>query len=58
MASSSCGTAMLASPDVQKFSADLGSVPSVVSGDAFAKMLRDNTQLWSKVAAAARVEKQ
>jgi len=48
----------MASPDVQKFSADLGSVPSVVSGDAFAKMLRDNTELWSKVAANAKVEKQ
>ncbi|GAA4330173.1 tripartite tricarboxylate transporter substrate binding protein [Variovorax defluvii] len=50
--------AAMASPDVQKFSADLGAVPSVVSGDAFAKMLRDNTQLWSRVASAAKVEKQ
>ena len=50
--------AAMASADVQKFSADLGAVPSVVSGDAFTKMLRDNTQLWSKVAAAAKVEKQ
>lgn len=48
----------MASADVQKFSADLGSVPSVVAGDAFNRMLRDNTQLWSKVAAAAKVEKQ
>jgi tripartite-type tricarboxylate transporter receptor subunit TctC len=48
----------MASADVQKFSTDLGSVPDVVSGEAFAKLLRDNTQLWSKVAAAAKVEKQ
>ena len=48
----------MASADMQKFSADLGSVPSVVSGDAFNRMLRDNTQLWSKVAAAAKIEKQ
>ncbi|WP_083745442.1 tripartite tricarboxylate transporter substrate binding protein [Variovorax sp. KK3] len=48
----------MASADVQKFSADLGSVPSVVSGEPLAKMLRDNTQLWGQVAAAAKVEKQ
>ena len=48
----------MASAEVQKFSAELGSVPSIVSGDAFSRMLRDNTQLWSKVAATAKVEKQ
>ena len=50
--------AAMASPEVQKFSTDLGAVPSVLSGDAFARMLRDNTHLWSAVAAAAKVEKQ
>jgi tripartite-type tricarboxylate transporter receptor subunit TctC len=50
--------AAMASPDVQQFSADLGSVPTVVVGDPLTKMLKDNTQLWGKVAAGAKVEKQ
>lgn len=50
--------AAMASADVQKFSADLGSVPSVLEGDALARMLRDNTRLWGAVAATAKIEKQ
>ena len=50
--------AAMASADVQQFSSDLGAVPSTVAGDAFVKMLKDNTQLWAKVAASAKVEKQ
>ncbi|WP_444815044.1 Bug family tripartite tricarboxylate transporter substrate binding protein [Variovorax brevis] len=51
-------TTAMASADVQQFSNDLGSVPSVVAGDAFSEMLKGNTQLWAKVAATAKVEKQ
>jgi len=47
----------MASPDIQAFSDDLGAIPSVVDGTAFAKMLADTTQLWGKVAATANVEK-
>ncbi|APW40888.1 ABC transporter substrate-binding protein [Rhodoferax koreense] len=48
----------MASADIQKFADDLGAVPKVVDGTAFARMLADNTQLWSKVAASAQIEKQ
>lgn len=48
----------MASADIQKFADDLGAVPKVVEGAAFAKMLGENTQLWSKVAASAQIEKQ
>jgi tripartite-type tricarboxylate transporter receptor subunit TctC len=48
----------MASADIQKFADDLGAVPKVVDGAAFGKMLADNTQLWSKVAASAQIEKQ
>jgi tripartite-type tricarboxylate transporter receptor subunit TctC len=48
----------MASADIQKFADDLGAVPKVVDGAAFGKMLADNTQLWSKVAASAKIEKQ
>jgi tripartite-type tricarboxylate transporter receptor subunit TctC len=51
------GVAM-ASADIQKFADDLGAVPKVVDGVAFAKMLAENTQLWSKVAVSAQIEKQ
>ncbi len=51
------GVAM-ASVDIQKFADDLGAVPKVVDGAAFAKMLAENTQLWSKVAASAQIDKQ
>ena len=47
----------MASPDIQAFSDDLGAIPSVVDGAAFARMLADTTQLWGKVAATANVEK-
>jgi tripartite-type tricarboxylate transporter receptor subunit TctC len=48
----------MASAEIQKFADDLGAVPKVVDGAAFGKMLADNTQLWSKVAASAQIEKQ
>ncbi|MDB5894263.1 MAG: transporter substrate-binding protein [Rhodoferax sp.] len=51
------GVAM-ASVDIQRFADDLGAVPKVVDGTAFAKMLGENTQLWRKVAASAQIEKQ
>ncbi|VTU45512.1 Bug family tripartite tricarboxylate transporter substrate binding protein [Variovorax sp. PBL-E5] len=48
----------MASPDIQAFADDLGCVPTVVSGAAFATLLRENARLWGKVAATAQVDKQ
>ena len=48
----------MASADIQKFADDLGAVPKVVDGTAFARMLAENTQLWRKVASTAQIEKQ
>ena len=46
------------SPDIKEFAEGIGSVPKVVMGDAFAKMLKDNTQMWGRVASSAKVDKQ
>lgn len=46
------------SPDIKEFAEGIGSVPKVVMGDAFAKMLKDNTQMWGRVASTAKVDKQ
>ncbi|MFS2032516.1 Bug family tripartite tricarboxylate transporter substrate binding protein [Polaromonas sp. CT11-55] len=48
----------MASADFQTFADNLGAVPISVGGPVFAKMLRDSTQQWAKVAAAADIEKQ
>lgn len=48
----------MASADFQTFADNLGAVPISVGGSVFAKMLRDSTQQWAKVAAVADIEKQ
>lgn len=48
----------MASADVQAFADDLGAVPGVVSGPAFADKLKVDAQLWEAVAAKVGVEKQ
>ena len=48
----------MASADVQAFADDLGAVPGVVSGPAFADKLKADAQLWEAVAAKVGVEKQ
>ena len=48
----------MASPDVQAFADDLGSVPSVVRGAAFAEKLKADAQLWEGVAAKVEIDKQ
>lgn len=51
-------TKAMASADVQAFADDLGAVPSVVSGPAFADKLKADAQLWEAVATKVGVEKQ
>jgi tripartite-type tricarboxylate transporter receptor subunit TctC len=46
------------SPDIKEFAEGIGAVPKVVLGDAFAKMLKENTQMWGRVASTAKIEKQ
>ena len=48
----------MASADVQAFADDLGAVPGVVSGPAFADKLKVDAQLWEAVAAKVGVAKQ
>lgn len=48
----------MASADVQAFADDLGAVPGVVSGPAFADRLKADAQLWEAVGAKVGVEKQ
>ena len=48
----------MASADVQAFADDLGAMPGVVSGPAFADKLKADAQLWEAVAAKVGVEKQ
>lgn len=48
----------MASADVQAFADDLGAVPGVVSGPAFADKLKADAQLWEAVAAKVGVEEQ
>ena len=48
----------MASADVQAFADDLGAVPGVVSGPAFADKLKADAQLWEAVAAKVGIEKQ
>lgn len=48
----------MASADVQAFADDLGAVPGVVSGKAFADKLQADAQLWEAVAAKVGLDKQ
>jgi tripartite-type tricarboxylate transporter receptor subunit TctC len=48
----------MASADVQAFADDLGAVPGVVSGKAFADKLQTDAQLWEAVAAKVGLDKQ
>ena len=48
----------MASTDVQTFADDLGAVPGVVSGKAFADKLKADAQLWEAVAAKVGIDKQ
>jgi tripartite-type tricarboxylate transporter receptor subunit TctC len=48
----------MASADVQSFADDLGAVPGVVSGKAFADKLKADAQLWEAVAAKVGIDKQ
>ena len=48
----------MASKDVQEFAETIGSVPNVLSGDEFTKLLRQNSRLWGQVADSAKIEKQ
>lgn len=48
----------MASPDVQAFANDLGAVPGVVSGHAFADKLKTDAQLWETVATKVGIDKQ
>ena len=48
----------MASADVQSFANDLGAVPGVVSGQAFADRLKSDAQLWEAVAAKVGIDKQ
>ena len=48
----------MTSADVQAFADDLGAVPGVVSGPAFADKLKADAQLWEAVAAKVGIEKQ
>ena len=48
----------MASADVQSFANDLGAVPGVVSGQAFADKLKSDAQLWEAVAAKVGIDKQ
>jgi len=48
----------MASKDVQEFAESIGSVPNVLSGDAFTRLLRENSRLWGQVANSAKIEKQ
>ena len=48
----------MGSKDVQEFAESIGSVPNVVSGDEFTKLLRQNSRLWGQVADSAKIEKQ
>ncbi|MBB3641527.1 Bug family tripartite tricarboxylate transporter substrate binding protein [Variovorax atrisoli] len=50
--------AAMASKDVQEFAESIGSVPNVLSGDEFTKLLRENSRLWGQVAESAQIEKQ
>ncbi|KAI1691702.1 tripartite tricarboxylate transporter family receptor domain-containing protein [Ditylenchus destructor] len=40
--------AAMASKDVQEFAESIGSVPNVLSGEEFTKLLRENSRLWGK----------
>ncbi|MEG0051737.1 MAG: tripartite tricarboxylate transporter substrate binding protein [Comamonas sp.] len=48
----------MASADIQSFADDLGAVPSVLSGQAFADKLKSDARLWESVAGKLGMDKQ
>ena len=48
----------MASADLQAFADDLGALPGVVSGRAFADKLKTDAQLWEAVATKVGIDKQ
>jgi tripartite-type tricarboxylate transporter receptor subunit TctC len=48
----------MSSPDMKSFAEGMGAEPKQVGSDALAKMLKDSTENWGKIAANAAFEKQ
>jgi tripartite-type tricarboxylate transporter receptor subunit TctC len=48
----------MASPDMKVFAEGMGAEPKQIGGDAFAKVLKDSTETWGKIAANSAFEKQ
>jgi tripartite-type tricarboxylate transporter receptor subunit TctC len=48
----------MATPDMKAFAEGMGADPREVGGDAFARMLKDSTDAWGKVAANTAFERQ
>ncbi|MEG0675699.1 MAG: tripartite tricarboxylate transporter substrate binding protein [Comamonas sp.] len=48
----------MASADIQSFADDLGAVPSVLNGQAFADKLKSDARLWESVAGKLGMDKQ
>ena len=51
-------TAAMATPDMKSFAEGMGADPRHVDSETFAKMLKDSTQAWGKVAANTAFDKQ
>jgi tripartite-type tricarboxylate transporter receptor subunit TctC len=51
-------SAAMATPDVKSFAEGMGAEPRHVDGEAFAKMLKDSTQAWGRVAANTAFDRQ
>jgi tripartite-type tricarboxylate transporter receptor subunit TctC len=48
----------MASPDMKSFAEGMGAEPRQVGSEAFAKMLKESTETWGKVAANTSFERQ
>jgi tripartite-type tricarboxylate transporter receptor subunit TctC len=48
----------MASPDIKAFAEGMGAEPKQIGSDAFAKVLKDSTENWGKIAANSAFEKQ
>jgi len=48
----------MASPDMKAFAEGMGAEPKQIGGDVFAKVLKDSTETWGKIAANSAFEKQ
>lgn len=48
----------MASPDMKAFAEGMGAEPKQIGSDAFAKVLKDSTETWGKIAANSAFEKQ